>query len=262
LYLAVDLFYEYQQHNGFELTNVFSIDVPLATRHQLESLIGLRATPKIRRLLARPALSWATNENMCIEPHFEYWPDIHNIYQSTYVHGYWQSESYFIDIADVIRRDFTFRKPLIGLDLAVRKRMASALCASLHVRRGDYLMPKFKKYHPTCSISYYVSSVKILRDKFPDIKIFAFSDDPEWVLKHLEPELGQIEIVSHNSGITSANDMHLMSLADHHIIANSSFSWWAAWLNPSKEKVVISPKEWFANGRSISTLLPSSWLTL
>jgi hypothetical protein len=207
-------------------------------------------------------MSWAAGGRWCIEPHFDFWPGIQKIKQSTYIHGYWQSEKYFADIANVIRQDFNFRTDLDSLDLAVRERMVSAPCASLHVRRGDYLKGKYKNVYATCDVSYYVSAVQLLRSKIPDIRLFAFSDEPDWIVKHLEPELGLIEIVSHNIGARSANDMRLMSLADHHIIANSSFSWWGAWLNPRKEKLVIAPKRWFADDRPTPTLLPSSWIRL
>ncbi len=263
LRLTVDQFSEYQQHNGFELLRVFDLDIPLANREELVALLGLRSNPKIRRLLGRPSMSWAVGNSWCNEPHFDYWPGIINIKNPTYIHGYWQSEIYFQDISDLIRKDFKFRNNFSELDLGVKKRMTLSPSASVHIRRGDYLTAKFKTVYATCENQYYISAVELLRNIVPNIKLFIFSDEPDWVLAHIAPKLGgEVEIVSHNAGSRSANDMHLMSLADHHVIANSSFSWWGAWLNNSKDKVVIAPKKWFADGRSTPTLVPSTWIRL
>ena len=262
LLVAADLFGEYNQHNGFELLNVFDIDVPVATRDDLASLLGFKSSPKLRRLLGRFPMSWANGRNWCIEPSFDYWPGIYKIKNPVYLHGYWQSESYFSSIADIIRFDFNFRTELDNLDRDVYARMALGPSASIHVRRGHYLKGKFKNIYATLGIEYYVKSAQYLRNKYPNVNFFVFSDDPEWVVKYLQPEIGRIEVVSHNIGIRSPFDMRLMSMADHHIIANSSFSWWGAWLNLSKEKIVIAPKKWFADGRLTPTLLPSSWIRL
>jgi len=262
LLVAADQFGDYNQHNGLELLSVFNIDVPLATQDDLASLLGLKSSPKLRRLFGRPAMSWANGKNWCNEPGFDYWSGIDKIKNPVYIHGYWQSESYFSDIADVIRSDFNFCAELDNFDLDVCARMASGPCASIHVRRGDYLKGKFKSVYATLGADYYVKSMQYLRNIFPGINFFVFSDDPEWVVKYLQPEIGPVEVVSHNIGVRSPFDMRLMSMADHHIIANSSFSWWGAWLNLSKDKIVIAPKMWFADGRPTPTLFPSSWIRL
>jgi Glycosyl transferase family 11 len=262
LRLAVDQLGRYQQHNGFELQRVFNVNTQLANVKEMVSLLGFKAHPKIRSILGRPSMSWLTGGNWCNEPYFDCWPEIFKIRRSIYLHGYWQSEQYFADIANVIRDDFTFKSDLDVHDLAVLNKMSLSPCASLHVRRGDYLKGKFRNVYATCDISYYLSAVEYLRNRIPNIKLFVFSDDPNWVVRHLEPELGSIEVVSHNSGIRSSNDMRLMSAANHHIIANSSFSWWGAWLNPSIKKIVIAPSKWFVDARSTSNLIPKSWIRL
>lgn len=262
LRLATDQFSLYRQHNGLELLRVFEISVQQASQEDLVSLLGMQARPRLRRILARPSMSWVTCSKWYNEPHLDYWAGIREIDHSSYIHGYWQSEQYFADFADVIRNDFTYRSDWDALDLAVRERMASAPSASLHVRRGDYLKGKFKNIYAACDVAYYISAVRILREKYHGLNLFAFSDEPEWVEKYLEPELGRIEVVSHNIGPRSANDMRLMSSADHNIIANSSFSWWGAWLNPNIAKTVIAPKTWFSDQRPTPTLIPSTWIRL
>jgi Glycosyl transferase family 11 len=262
LRLATDQLDEYQSHNGLELLNIFDLDVSIATSEEMNALIGIRANSKVRRMLGRPSMTWAAWGAWCNEPHFAYWPAIKKVSHPAYVHGYWQSEQYFEEISNIIRKDFTFRTGWDPHDLAVRERMAAGVCASIHVRRGDYLSPKHKNVYDQCDVAYYVEAVKLLRQKIPNINLFAFSDEPAWVESCLQPFIGKVEVISHNLGLKSSNDMRLMSVADHHIIANSSFSWWGAWLNPREDKTVIAPKSWFADGRSTSSLIPSSWTRL
>lgn len=262
LRIATDQFNDYALHNGFELQRVFHVEVPQATAAEMKRLLGWQTPPMLRRLLGRPAMRKATGLNWSNEPHFHFWPGINNIQTSTYLHGYWQSERYFADVAARIREDFTFRLSWDDADLAVRERMRARPSVSLHVRRGDYSLAKNKNVFAPCSPDYYRDAIRLMRKNVPDVQIFAFSDDPDWVQTQLSPEFGQIEIIRHNSGTRSANDMRLMSQADHHIIANSSFSWWGAWLNPSADKVVVAPRLWFLNGTNDRDLVPDSWIRI
>lgn len=262
LRIATDLFNGYALHNGFELNNIFKIDAPQATEAELERLLGWQSNPMLRRLLGRPTMRWATGRGWCNEPHFEYWPGINKVQASTYLHGYWQSEKYFNEIADWIRRDFTFKIPWGAEDLAVRSRMKSQPSASLHVRRGDYANNKNQLVYATCGIDYYRDAIRTLRQQIPGIRFFVFSDDPDWVDATLSPEFGSMDTIRHNGGKRSANDMRLMSQANHHIIANSSFSWWGAWLNSSPEKIVVAPRRWFLNGNNDIDLIPRKWIRI
>jgi len=260
--IAVDQFKQYKQHNGFEITRVFDLNTPEVTSKELKSLLGFRSDPRIRRFLGHSSMNWATCRNWYSETSFDYSPNINKITGPTYIQGYWQSERYFADVAHVIRRDFTFSNIFRSCDFEIIEKMKAGPCASVHVRRGDYLKGKSKNIYATCGMGYYIDAVKVLRKQNSNINLFIFSDDPKWVIKYLKPILGDVEIVSHNTRERSSVDMHLMSMADHHIIANSSFSWWGAWLNPSISKIVIAPKVWFADGRSTPDLIPPNWIRL
>lgn len=262
LMLATDQFIGYGLHNGFELERVFNIDVKYADDNTLRSLLGWQSIPKIRHLLGRPSMRWACTGRWCSEPHFNYWPEINHFKESCYVHGYWQSENYFFDFHDVIRKDLSFKIPWDNADMAIYQAMRECPSVSLHVRRGDYQSGKNKRIFASLGESYYINAIAALRKYCPELNVFAFSDDPNWVNDVLAPKIGTVHIVTHNVGARSANDLRLMASADHHIIANSSFSWWGAWLNNSPKKIVISPKQWFLDGRDISTLLPASWLKI
>ena len=127
---------------------------------------------------------------------------------------------------------------------------------------ADYTSAKNQDLYAQCNLNYYRNAINMLRERVPGTQIFAFSDDPDWVASQLLPEFEGIEIVRHNTGSRSANDMKLMSTADHHIIANSSFSWWGAWLNAKPNKLVIAPKPWFLNKTIDDDLIPSTWVRI
>lgn len=262
LRIATDQFDSYTRHGGFELNDVFHVEVPQATDVELKHLLGWQAQPALRRLLGRPSMNWATGPRWCNERHFQYWPGISEVRAPTYLHGYWQSERYFKDVADQIRQDFNFRMPWDEADLAVQERMRSRPSASLHVRRGDYTLARNRGVYALCGLDYYRDAIRLIRQRVPGIRLFVFSDDLDWVDAHLGAEFGPIETVRHNTGGRSANDLRLMSQADHHIVANSSFSWWGAWLNPSPDKIVIAPCRWFMNGTDDRDLVPSSWMRI
>lgn len=262
LRLATDQFDGYKLHNGFELHRVFHIDVPLATEAEVLQLLGWQASPSLRRLFGRPAMRLFTGNRWGNEPHFHFWPELSAFQGPRYLHGYWQSELYFQEYADQIRADFVFQMAWDAQDDAVRQRMRVQPSASLHVRRGDYTNVKNQGVFALCGLDYYREAIRLLRDRIPGVRLFAFSDDPDWVDAHLGTEFAPIETVRHNSGFRSAHDMRLMSQADHHIIANSSFSWWGAWLNPSQDKVVIAPRDWFLNVTDDRDLIPTSWIRI
>ena len=140
--------------------------------------------------------------------------------------GYFQSDKYFKDFESEIRKEFTFKEKPVGS-------IPRGSC-SIHVRRGDYV--KLKDYHPLCSLDYYKKAMTLI----PSEKYLVFSDDPSWCEDAFDQE--NVEVVRGNS---AEQDLQLMSLCDNHIIANSSFSWWGAWLNASSEKKVVAPSKWF-----------------
>lgn len=177
----------------------------------------------------------------------------------TYLDGFWQSERFFVRFADRVRGDFEFRPEVKALGQHWMKSICSTNSVSLHVRRGDYISNSdVRKYHGVCSPDYYNAAVAELQKRHAPIELFVFSDDIAWCRDHLSFEV-PVHLVDVN---TAATDMYLMSLCRHHIIANSSFSWWGAWLNANKDKTVIMPEHWFVNVRSKDIdLVPRGWIT-
>lgn len=198
------------------------------------------------------------------EPHFEFDKEIFNVEPNTYIHGFFQSEKYFKEIENEIREDFKFKLAPDEINQAHINKINSTNSISLHIRRGDYVQKKrYQNVYATCSLDYYKRGVeRIFKDTNQPPMLFIFSDDKEWVKENLKLPFETV-YVDNNSGAKSYEDMRLMSLCKHNIIANSSFSWWGAWLNNNKEKIVIAPQKWFNDEKIIQTdVIPESWIRL
>jgi len=156
--------------------------------------------------------------------------------------GYYQTEKYFSEYREYVMSVFTF-KPAIAeagdnYIQTIRNSNKGFKIASIHVRRGDYT--GLPNHHPTCNKEYYDSAISLLKEKTDSIKFVIFSDDPNWCREEFKGE----DFIISDLG-NAYYEMCAMSLCDHHIIANSSFSWWGAWLNKSENKIVIAPSRWF-----------------
>lgn len=179
-----------------------------------------------------------------------------------YIDGYFQSEKYFQDFKNEIRKDFIFTPPLSSKNQEITEHIKSLNSISVHVRRWDYMSEKNKSLYGTCDLDYYKRAIRIIQEKINSPVFFFFSDDIEWVKENLQVENNSYYI-DWNTGEQSYEDMRLMSLCKHNIIANSSFSWWGAWLNNNKEKLVIAPEKWF-NSDTINykDIVPETWIKI
>jgi hypothetical protein len=179
-----------------------------------------------------------------------------------YLGGYWLSEKYFSDIAVILRREFTIRVEPDPISREIAARIQSCESIGLHVRRGQLAVPALRDqtHGPCCSLEYYHECVRQLADRVRDPHFFVFSDDPDWVVQNVKLEY-PVEYVTHNGDERNYEDMRLMSLCRHQITANSSFSWWAAWLNPNPAKIVFAPKQWLhRDERRARDLVPIGWI--
>jgi hypothetical protein len=183
--------------------------------------------------------------------------------KNTYLDGYWQSYRYFEPITGIIQKEFTMKSPMDNKNLTLARKIEATQSVAVHIRRGDYVKnEKTNQHHGVCSTKYYQEAIIKMVQKVDNPHFFFFSDDIEWVKDNLMVTYPS-EYVNYNTGKKSYEDMRLMSLCKHNIIANSSFSWWGAWLNPHAEKMVIAPKKWFNDpNRNTSDLIPENWLRL
>lgn len=192
-----------------------------------------------------------------------YLPQFEKLGGNIILHGHFQNEKYFLDYEDVIRKDFTFQTELTGENFKLAKKIKETQSVSIHVRRGDYLTnAQANRNFAVCDKSYYQKAISRIREEVSDPHFFVFSDDMEWVRENISFGEDPVIYVDWNRGEDSYIDMQLMSLCKHNIIANSSFSWWAAWLNEYEWKLVYAPKEWFKEeerNKDLINFYPEGW---
>lgn len=181
----------------------------------------------------------------------------------SYMRGFWQTELYFKNIEDEIRKDFSFRIRPAGRNIELTDEVLSCTAVSLHIRRGDYVkVAATNHFHGVCSPEYYKAAIEYIEMNVSNPVFFIFSDDMDWVKSNFNIQ-SKHAYVDCNNAATNYEDLRLMSLCRHHIIANSSFSWWGAWLNPRKDKIVIAPKRWMKDEQfNTHDLIPASWLRM
>jgi hypothetical protein len=250
-------------HNGFELSDVFRINIEEATFADISNILGLCKYNRLRNLLQNNNLSWFRPLRYGFEPHFNYWEEFTRLPKAVYLEGYWQSDRYFHDYADTVRNRFQFDMPVDSSNIQAMRTITSCESVSIHVRRGDYFSNSVNQsVHGVCLKSYYKRAMSMIIRNIPSAKFFIFSDDPDWAENHFS-DAQHFFIIRHNAGNKSYRDMQLMSLCRHHITANSSFSWWGAWLGEYANGWIISPKEWFLDESiNISDLHCSKWIKL
>jgi len=196
---------------------------------------------------------------------------------STHLDGYWQTEKYFTDYADTIRKEFTLKHPFslksqAFSDIITKTKNIGSVTVSLHVRRGDVARDAWKNlYYGITTPEYYKIAMEALVAKInldgntdsKNIHIFVFSDDIEWVKQNIKIPFQTTYVSGDKSAeqIPDYEELILMSMCDHNIIANSSFSWWGAWLNKNPNKIVIAPKKWIRKKQwQHKDICPSTWI--
>lgn len=190
-----------------------------------------------------------------------YNPELQAMAGSIYLEGYWQTERYFTDYRESLLADFSLTNTSSEF-FRIADHIKATSSISLHVRRGDYATSEsVKAQHNLCSLEYYQEAIKSIKAKVSEPKFFIFSDDPDWAKANLPLAAHELELVS-DRGLTDSEELILMSHCEHQIIANSSFSWWGAWLNKHTDKIVIAPKRWFRHGPAPLDLIPANWLTI
>lgn len=255
----------YKQNHGL-VPRAFALDiftggVNIASHNLVSSFL----TPGlVQKILNKTGIS---KKSIYRENSLRFNNDVFNVKPTAYFEGFWQSEQYFGDIEQAVRHAFTFKAPLNPQSQTIANKLAGeAGSVSVHIRRGDYVISKTtSELHGICNESYYKSAITLIKEKVSHPRFYFFSDDPEWVKQQLLPATDNATLINHNTDTDSWQDMALMSKCKHHIIANSSFSWWGAWLNPGNQKIVIAPRNWFNNETAYfdaTDLVPDGWIRL
>jgi hypothetical protein len=177
-----------------------------------------------------------------------------------YLRGWWQCPTYFENLRNVLLNEFLLREALSGMNLELQRQIEDCNAVCVHVRRGDLVSsPVYSKICNVQTAEYINDCMAEIERRMGDVHYFVFSDDPAWCRENLKRE-GRITFVDHNSGETDYIDLFLMSRCRHFVTANSTFSWWAAWLSTHAEKIVIVPPVWGQDGSGPPPkLIPAGW---
>lgn len=255
-------------HNGFELEHLFEIklNVFLGNKHGRTTIMSkyfYRAISLFAKEFFKRSLF---NKFEFIEDTSIFNKKLFHLNKEKhyYLDGSWGNERYFEDVKDLILKDFTFKEPLDILNNKWRAELTSVESTSIHIRRGDYVTYN-KIFIDLCNTDYYSSALNFIQQQKGNLKFYIFSDDSQWCKDNLS-WLKNIEykFINQNSGKNSFRDMQLMALCKNNVIANSTFSWWAAWLNSNKPNIVICPMRLFHDNHKntciLAELYPSEWI--
>jgi len=240
----------------FQLS-MFQIQAPIRPATKLERVL---LTTNRRFRLVAAGLRGLLGAKLFEEPEpFRFLPELPARKRASrvYLRAYWQAAGYAAGVESRLREELTLKSQPTGKNLEMLKRIAASPCpVSVHLRRGDY---RLGPHDLTLPMHYYEQAILSLRQRFSSPELFVFSDDIEFASQNLSRVL-PMHFVGHNDEFSAFEDLRLMAACRHHIIANSTFSWWGAWLNPRADKVVFSPKHW--RGRTPSyypDLYPAGW---
>lgn len=243
--------------------HIFKISENFTVPFLLTKFIGsAQSTPLIYRLSKYNK----NNKHIFAESHFNYHSEINQLPDNTYLSGYWQSPKYFSDIEDVIKKAFTFKKPLSPIASELSKQILNTEAVCINVRRGDFVHLKTANaMHGVLPIEYYHHAINLIAEKINTPHFFIFSDDIEWCTENIKSPY-PLTIVNHDyAGKKFKDYLQLMICCKHFIIPNSTFAWWAAWLNTHKEKIVIAPQNWFQDKKlnaETFDLMPENWMRI
>jgi len=179
---------------------------------------------------------------------------------NAYLEGWWQTPKYFADIEDIIRKDFTLKNiPSENIGkLAEEISSKNSLC--VHIRRGDYVG---NKNHEVVNATYYTDAITYILQRTNIDKVYVFSDDIEWCKNNISFKISTFFVDDSFAGYKDEGNMFLMSACKHFIIPNSSFSWWAAWLANSPDKIVVAPRQWVTDlSKDTADIIPKSWIRM
>jgi hypothetical protein len=257
-------FFENQQETtnftprSFEL-NVFNINISIASKDQIDHFSSNTIANRIKKNLG------LRHYKVYHETSFCYNPNVMKVKPPTYYDGYWQCEKYFLEYRPQILKEFVPANKLDQRNQQTLQEIRNTNSVSIHVRRGDFIKSvENLNFHGVCSIEYYQNAIELLMQKQQNVQFFLFTEDPDWLVNTL-PTANNITTIKGNTGKNSWKDLYLMKECRHNIIANSSFSWWGAWLNINPNKTVIAPQRWFATTDpfwNFRDIIPSDWLKM
>ena len=255
--IDISAFETYKFHGGYQLDK-YNIDLDSSIKDENDKFYKNTFFYKVLRRFGMDFSRRIKEKSLLFDK------KLLEIDDNSYLDGYFQCEKYFKDIREIILKQFTINQDISNYTKEIKNKIQNFQnSCSLHIRRGDFVNSKNINIHGACDIEYYKKAMKYLEEKVVNINYFIFSDDIEWVKENLAIQ-NAIYIDSKEKRIPH-EDIYLMSLCKNNIIANSSFSWWGAWLNQNENKIVIAPKRWFADDKLESQskdIVCDSWVKI
>ncbi|MGJ0338332.1 alpha-1,2-fucosyltransferase [Aliarcobacter cryaerophilus] len=255
--IDISAFETYKLHGGYQLDK-YNIDLDSSIKDENDKFYKNTFFYKVLRRFGMDFSRRIKEKTLLFDKKFL------EIEDNSYLDGYFQCEKYFKDIREIILKQFTINQDISNYTKEIKNKIQNSQnSCSLHIRRGDFVNSTNINIHGACDIEYYKKAMKYLEEKVENINYFIFSDDIEWVKENLAIQ-NTIYIDSKEKRIPH-EDIYLMSLCKNNIIANSSFSWWGAWLNQNENKIVIAPKRWFADDKLESQskdIVCESWVKI
>jgi hypothetical protein len=267
LKLDISLVNDRTPRNNFTFRNyelgVFKIKEEIATKEEVRQFVPnlwnskeyIKQLYKLRRFFNGKKLY---REKL----KFIYDKDIELVKDNTYIYGYFQTEKYFENLRTDLLQDFSLKRPINKINNALIIQIKRENAVSIHIRRGDYINSPFELLDFQ---EYYMKAIEFIQLRVESPTFYIFTNDYLWAEENFSSMDIKKTIVKINNFEQSYFDMILMSKCMHNICANSSFSWWGAWLNINPDKIVITPKKWFKDSEyidSTSDLIPSDWITI
>lgn len=253
------VFKTYPLHNGFELDRHFNITAKQANPKEIKKLTYYTTSYFWYRVFKR----LPKRKTMQFEPkHCVFTPDLLKDKRDLYYYGIWQDHHYFDEYKDIINKEFEWKEPLDDKNQKCYDEFANGNTVSIHIRRGDYL--KEWRYKNICELDYYQKAIAYVeRYHSKKMNYAIFSNDMAWCQEHIVPLLNDSKytMVDWNQGAESYKDMRLMQACKANIIANSSFSWWGAYLNIHDNPLVIAPQKW-TNAEVLFNRQLDEWILL
>lgn len=255
--LDISAFETYKIHGGYQLEK-YNIGLECATEEEIKEFFARNFASKLLCRLGIRTSKVFKEKSLLFDINFL------NPKDDTYLVGYFQCERYFINIRNMLLMEYSIKDELSIYTREIQDNIIkSNKSCSIHIRRGDFISDKSNIIHGACSLGYYQDSISYLQDNFEGLNYFVFSDDITWVKENIQLE--NITYVESQERRSPHEDLFLMSLCDHNIIANSTYSWWGAWLNQNDDKIVLAPRRWFANDilqMQSQNIIPEKWIRL
>lgn len=259
--LKLDLsFYESQTLRSYRLDH-FNIVASIASEEEVAHAAGVNRGWGYR--VAQRLLPYHRRRVIRERQVFYFDSQVLQAGNKVYLVGYWQSERYFKEIAALLRQEIVIKNPPDPANRELLDHIKAVKSVSLHVRRADYVSnPLTQALHGICGLDYYNQAIAYISKRVSQPCFFVFSDEPDWTRQNIRLDHPVTHVV-HNGLERDYEDLRLMRHCKHHVIANSSFSWWGAWLAAHPDKIVVAPQRWLNDPRYDTTdLIPETWRRL